>query len=394
MITELRLRNFKCFSNLQLPLAPLTLLAGLNGMGKSSVIQSLLLLRQSWEADDLHNGRLLLSGELTDLGTGVDILFEKADEDSIGIGLSAEIGEIRKVVEADFYYEYKRESDLLLSQNTSEMHSKQLDLMGEVGGARLSLFGSEFHYIFAERFGPRKMLPLSETHAREKKIGVRGEFVLQFLISHGKSIAISKNDPRYVGDKLEGENDHSSLLINQVDAWLQEISPGSHLTIDSIRRADSALGGFEFDQPKDVRTRAFRATNVGFGLSYVLPVIVALLAAPSGAIVLLENPEAHMHPKGQTRLGQLSARAAAAGVQVIVETHSDHFMDGARIDIRNGTLEKSKAAFHYFERHGVQASALTPKIDDEGRMDSWPTGFFDQHEENLTQLLAPKKRVG
>ena len=88
MITELRLQNFKCFRDLHLPLAQFTLLAGLNGMGKSSVIQSILLLRQSWRSGDLQAARLLLNGELTELGTGHDILLDGADEDQISIGLT------------------------------------------------------------------------------------------------------------------------------------------------------------------------------------------------------------------------------------------------------------------------------------------------------------------
>lgn len=246
-------------------------------------------------------------------------------------------------------------------------------------------FGNAFHYIFAERFGPRKMLPLSEAHARVQDLGSHGQYVLHFLLAHGRKIELEKGDPRLTPNA-------GRTLLDQVDAWLQEISPGCHLNIDPVPRADSALSGFEFDRPGDVKTRAFRATNVGFGLSYALPVIVALLAAPADALILLENPEAHMHPRGQTRMGQLAARAAAAGVQVILETHSDHVLDGARLCIRDGQLAPNKAAFHYFERKGAEAFVTTPKIDADGRLDQWPNGFFDQHDENLAHLLAPKSK--
>lgn len=390
MITEIRLRNFKCFKSLDLTLAPLTLLAGLNGMGKSSVIQSLLLLRQSWLTNDLPHGRLQLSGEYTDLGTGGDVLFEFAEEDAIGIGLTAKSEWDFENNKVDFLFEHDVNADLLVGKWNEKTRSEQENFMEPLIDAPQALFGGEFHYIFAERFGPRKMLPLSERDVRRKNIGIRGEFVFHFLLAHGTDIVISRKDPRFSTNVKTSDEKQSSLLINQVDAWLQDISPGCHLTIDPVRRADFALGGFKFDQPLDVPTRPFRTTNVGFGLSYVLPVIVALLAASEGSMVLLENPEAHMHPKGQTRLGQLAARAAAAGVQVIVETHSDHFMDGARIDIRDGVLTPDKAAFHYFERKGVEASVVTPAVDSEGRMDFWPEGFFDQHQENLMQLLAEK----
>ncbi|SFC30633.1 DUF3696 domain-containing protein [Collimonas sp. OK412] len=388
MISHISLKNFKCFRSLELPLRGLTLLAGLNGMGKSSVIQSLLLLRQSWQSGDLYNGRLDLGGALTDLGTGNDILFEGAEKDSIEIGIvfereNSEFDNIR----IDFEFMYNKEGNQLATLTGRGLEKNINDQVLQAVKNSLPPFGGRFHYIFAERFGPRKMLPLSESHIREFNIGIRGEYVFHMLIEHGKGIVLSADDPRI---SSSSSTPAGLALIDQVDAWLQEISPGSHLAIEAIRNADSAVGGFFFDRPGDVATRAFRTTNVGFGLSYVLPVIVALLAAPKGALVLLENPEAHMHPMGQTRLGQLAARAAAAGVQVIIETHSDHVMDGVRIDVRSEILDAQNAAFHFFERKGAEAHVVSPMIDADGRLDSWPNGFFDQHNENLAHLLAPK----
>ncbi|MBC3921023.1 DUF3696 domain-containing protein [Undibacterium sp. CY18W] len=441
MISEIRLANFKCFKQLSLPLGMFTLLTGLNGMGKSSVIQSILLMRQSWLSGDLKTGRLALNGELTELGTGYDVLFEGADADQVGIGLNAytktEAGMSSKIA-IDFWYSYDQKSDRLTSilpdiavnremknilssshfetvqeliQDPASLATLKIIASTEEQGLlwqgisqlqaqdqwikavereAISPFGGQFHYVFAERFGPRKMLPLSETHVRGENLGLHGEYVLHFLLEYGKKILLDHDDPR-----LFSKPEIPRSLEAQVDAWLQEISPGSHLSIEAIRKADSVLSGFEFDRPGDIKTRAFRATNVGFGLSYVLPVIVALLSAEKGAMVLLENPEAHMHPRGQTRLGQLAARTAAAGVQVIMETHSDHIMDGARIDIRQGgigRLAAAHAAFHYFEREGAMAKVTSPNISDDGRLDNWPAGFFDQHDENLIELLAPKTK--
>ena len=98
-----------------------------------------------------------------------------------------------------------------------------------------------------------------------------------------------------------------------------EISPGVQLSITGVPEADIARGAFTFGREGSLRSPEYRPTNVGFGLSYVLPVLVALLAAPPGGLVIIENPEAHLHPHGQTMMGELCARAAAAGVQVIIE---------------------------------------------------------------------------
>jgi predicted ATPase len=371
MIRQLRLHNFKCFKDLNLPLAPATLLAGLNGMGKSSVVQAMLLLYQSFESGDLAAGRLLLCGDFVDLGSGVDVLYEDADDDAIEIGLKVERKPL--LLEYQFRFIYDRKSDRLQEPDVSTTGADD-------GTGRL--FAGGFSYLSAERLGPRKTLPLSESRVRKADIGVRGEYFLHLLLEHGASL-LPENDPRL-------RDAPSRQLADQVDAWLQEASPGSHLDFEAVRAADIAISGFKFDRPGDVQSRRFRATNVGFGLSYSLPVIVALLSSKPSSTVIIENPEAHLHPKGQTRLGQLAARTAAAGVQVIIETHSDHFMDGLRIDVHDGRLAPDKAAIHYFVRKGIEASVQSPTIDNDGRLSEWPEGFFDQYDQNLARLLAPR----
>jgi predicted ATPase len=380
MISALTLGNFKCFRKLELPLRRFTLLAGLNGMGKSSVIQSLLILRQSFLSKAFLEDRLDLAGELADLGTGQDVLLDGATEDLITIGL--EWSESEGIhPPAVFKFAYDRTSDRLQFINRSE-HPWIAKASVALGGKRQPFVGG-FQYLCAERLGPRKFLPLVESHARRRDLGGRGEYVLHLLLEHGGEL-LGEDDPRII-DKADGRT-----LRQQVEAWLQDVSPGAMLGMEPVRAADAVIGSFSFKRSGDVPTMALRPTNVGFGLSYGLPVIVALLASPPDALVLLENPEAHMHPRGQTRLGQLAARAAAAGVQVIAETHSDHFMDGVRIDVREGLLDPKDAAFHYFDRVGAEAQVISPEIDQDGVLSDWPTGFFDQRDENLIRLLAPR----
>ena len=178
-------------------------------------------------------------------------------------------------------------------------------------------------------------------------------------------------------------------MIEVVERWLQEVTPGVHLHLDPVSAADALIAGFSFDRPGDVATRRYRATNVGFGLSYTLPVLLALLS-DAGTLCLIENPEAHLHPRGQTMLAELAARASTAGVQILVETHSDHFMDGVRIAVRDGLISPEGVVFHYFERVDGATVVSSPQIDTDGRLSTWPSGFFDQHEENLAKLLAPR----
>jgi predicted ATPase len=117
--------------------------------------------------------------------------------------------------------------------------------------------------------------------------------------------------------------------------------------------------------------------------------LVALLSAKRGYLVLLENPEAHLHPRGQSKMGELIARATLVGAQIIVETHSDHIMNGIRVAARRQLIKPESAAFHFFQRaeNGRDIDVETPELDEEGRLDYWPKNFFDEWKANLDKLL-------
>ena len=377
MLRKIKLVNFKCFENLELICTPLTLLCGLNGMGKSSVLQALLVLRQSFAAGELQEGRLVLSGEQADLGTGQDLLYEYAETDTDIVELELYRDDVSTPFKVAF--DYSVASDQLQSRAITDRKKSSLVMLGQWG--KVPPLGGGLAYISAERIGPRKFYSLSETFARLGYLGARGEYALNYLLARQKE-TLSSNDPRCSGLGELG-------VLQVVDLWLQKISPNVHLELDTIKEADAILSGFSFYRPGDVPTRRYRAMNAGFGLSYTLPVLTALLSPP-GTLCLIENPEAHLHPQGQTRLADLAVRASLAGVQVIAETHSDHFIDGVRIAVRDGLIPPDQTAIHYFERDGVKTVVSSPQVDAEGRLSSWPAGFFDQHEENLARLLAPK----
>ena len=371
MLQLIRLKNFKCFEGLELACSPLTLLCGMNGMGKSSVLQALLVLRQSAISGELSKGRLVLGGELADLGTGRDVLCEGAETNTVDFELQDE----RAIKPCRLSFEYSRDSDQLSASQASVDYA---------GGEWRSIppLGGHVFYVGAERIGPRKIYDRSDVLARQSNLGTRGEYAWNYLYARQNEI-MANTDPRCPKPPVGRQ------LLNVVDYWLQEITPSAHIGLDEVSNADAVIAGFSFDRPGDVPTLRYRATNVGFGLSYTLPVFMALLAPP-GSLCLIENPEAHLHPRGQTKLAELAARAALAGVQVIVETHSDHFMDGVRIAVREGLIPSDQTAFHYFEREGAKTVVSSPQVGADGRLSEWPAGFFDQHEQNLARLLAPK----
>jgi predicted ATPase len=178
----------------------------------------------------------------------------------------------------------------------------------------------------------------------------------------------------------------SQNLKNQVEAWIGEISPGTRIEIESHSAIDLVSLQYSYGL-----SNPYRSTNVGFGITYILPIIVALLFATPDTLIILENPEAHLHPKGQSKMGELLALVASYGIQIIVETHSDHILNGIRRAVRQEKLNAQNVQIHYFERHShnglASTKVISPKLDQDGRIDIWPEGFFDQSEKDLMELL-------
>lgn len=135
----------------------------------------------------------------------------------------------------------------------------------------------------------------------------------------------------------------------------------------------------------------YRPTNIGFGVTYVLPVILALLKAETGSIVVLENPECHLHPKGQRMIGELIARCVSSGVQIFLETHSDHVLNGIRIAAKKELINHEDVALFFISRPidscDKQSIIQQPKILKNGKLDFWPDDFFDEWEKALDDIL-------
>ncbi|MBD2206194.1 DUF3696 domain-containing protein [Calothrix sp. FACHB-1219] len=366
MINSLKLKNFKAFEDQLLDLKNLTLLSGLNSTGKSSTLQALLLLRQSYLQDLLPDKGLALNGEFVSIGTAQDALFEGAKDDSIGFELMWTNG-----THGIWLFNYNQEADVLAL--ASELTSSNI--------YQLSLFNDKFHYLQAERIGTRTYFEISDFQVRQhKQLGTKGEYTAHFL-----SIYRDQDIPNA---NLSHPSATSLNLRDQVEAWLGEISPGTRLEIKS--NSDMDLVSFQYTYGL---SNPYRATNVGFGITYTLPIIVAVLASEPDTLILVENPEAHLHPRGQAKMGELLALAASCGVQVVIETHSDHVLNGIRLAVHDGKLEPEDVQLHYFQRQEKQGQAYTkvvsPHIDRDGRIDRWPDGFFDEWEKSLDALLEP-----
>ena len=270
MLQKIKLTNFKCFDSLELMCAPVTLLCGLNGMGKSSVLQALLVLRQSGVSGELDRGHLVLSGELASLGTGQDVLFEGAESDVVAF----ELYDSAASEPCYLAFDYSRGADQLsadLVAVSDSLVSPQIrggvsQGIPPMGGQWRGIppLGGHMVYLNAERLGPRKFYDRSEVFARHGNLGSRGEYAWNHLYARQSEIMASA-DPRCP------ELSTGRRMLDVVDHWLQEITPGAHVGLSAVQNADSVIAGFSFDRPGDVASRRYRTTNVGFGLSYTLP---------------------------------------------------------------------------------------------------------------------------
>lgn len=376
MLTRLVLESFKCFEELELELRPFTLLSGSNSGGKSSVIQALVLLahtlsRREWSTS------LLLDGHELGLGSAADVLNQRSARRRLGIG----VGTNDQEVSWSFAAEDRRALSVDLVAATMDGEDIEIappirwllpTAMAELSSVVAAL--RRLSWITAERTGPRELLPLRDppSHAH---VGYRGELAAGLL--HWR--ADEPIRPELCIERVP------PTLFHQVRARMQEFFPGCDLRVSPIEGASAVSLRLRSDPRSDFQ----RPQNVGFGLTQLFPIVVALLAAREGDCLLIENPEVHLHPRAQQHIGWLLSLVAASGVQVIAETHSDHVLNGVRLASKAGQLRADDTSLHFFahDPDGGQVRLVSPTIDADGRLSEWPDGFFDQFDIALSELL-------
>jgi predicted ATPase len=373
MITSIALTNFKCFKSLTLELAALNVFAGMNGAGKSTVIQSLLALRQSWESESLHRCRIQLNGKLAELGTAGEVYCAEPSSEFIELSfLSAKLG---------------RRLELKCRQ--SELHSKdyvlQVDPAWNTGDNDFELFQEPFNYLNAERVGPRKTMQIPPDDGHQYWVGRCGENAAHIVAS----LELRK---RQVQSELtlEGADEKTFPLLHyQWVLWMERLFPGFAADSEVYTMADQVRIGLAL-QRKSGQSLYVRPPNTGFGLSYVVGVIVAGLVASPDTVLIVENPEAHLHPKAQSGIGEFLARVAAGGAQVFVETHSEHVLNGMRRMVKQTVLTPEKIRLHYFTntKESIEPTVTTIPVSETGDISHWPEGFFDQLDRDLSILFG------
>lgn len=420
MLNKLTLQNFKLFKDkTEFPLSKINLLTGVNGRGKSSVLQPFLLLMQS-PGHDRNTDNIQFNGNCVNLGYFVDVknientvkepliflfnfssqllnyyieytIIHSPDENLIGQIVLIKIG--GEISGQTFLYEIIQsgnEFDLIDKiANTSTKFSALFDLFipsqyqTDVTRAIYNTLPFlKIHYISADRIGP-KLFYTSQSQKKFDSTGSLGENTISTLF-HCRNNQVESSFIDYIGvfyNVVPAELE--TTVEGQTNFWLDKIFNGAKYEIKEV--VDTNLLTF-FVSP-DGSFNYHKPTNVGYGFSYILPILVSGLISKPGEIMIIENPEAHLHPYAQSIIAKFLTLVALKGVQVIIESHSEHILNGLRISVFEDVISSEDLNVLYFDRDG-QDPFIKIEMNDDGGIRNWPKDFFDQSTNDLNYLLG------
>lgn len=373
MINILSIKNFKALKNIDLDIYPLNILSGINGVGKSSLIQVLLLLKQTIEAGKVDEG-LLLKGKYIDIGRAKDVFSDGANIEE-GISIYLEIGE--DYTDLNYKYSKELESEFILPLKTKDISDSFI---------KSDIFQKRCSYLKSYRISPEIKYSLTSDN-NENDIGISGEFTTQFLAPEPDDNPTHTEKKVKLKELIKASNDD---LTTNVSKWLTILS-------ENIQVQPSINKDYEFSsikyrfQTANEYTNWYSSLNVGYGFTSVLPIVVKVLSAKKGDIIIIENPEDQLHPKAQSKLGYMFAIAANAGVQLFVETHSDHIINGIRVAVKNKNIKPDEVGILFFERKKEseyhESKIIRLNIDESGSIEEYPKDFLDEWDKQLDELL-------
>lgn len=364
---NLSIEGYKCFKeNTTFEFNNITLLTGSNSAGKSSVIQSLLLLKKisqgsiseqyPWIDIDLNDSNYALElGTYDDIKTRSDNDYESffnSEPTDISFGLNEGTADIKLEDNTNAERNVKVYSD----EMSVESFKKNLN--------------SGFVYLNAERMSP---------HYEYKN-----KDYADFCDCHGENTGnvIQKHENDNCSIARAYSNSDKNKWSIELDKWIDYIFPG--VAVEII-----PSGGDQYQ----VKMLGNAATNVGFGITYALPILVSGLTVPEGGLLIVENPEAHLHAKAQSNMGYFLARMAAAGVRVIIETHSEHIVNGIRRMIVEGKTEMSHEdmTIYFFQNYNGEKDIMEITMDEFGNLSDFPEDFFDQIRQDTLAIIRTNR---
>jgi predicted ATPase len=390
MVEQIKIKNFKLFEKQVVfdNLRALNLLTGINGRGKSSFLQSMLLMNQSILKNE-NTKSLVLKGDNINVGTTDDaknsnvsisetISFEFINEEGSHHYDFVPQGRGEDMIPIDKFKHF-RSGDMIEATSRDEWYNMLPALFGRY--LSLGKILRNLQYVAANRIEPRLRYESDSPNRvkpnatncvcvldNHKDDTVRNEYldVLAEVFPSWKRMGI-------VADISLG---------GQVEYWLTKMFGETKVVTSYVKEADV----YTLQYKTLSRQGSFKPTNVGYGYSYVLPILVAGLIAQKDDILIVENPEAHLHPQGQSVIAKFLACIAMSGVQVFVETHSEHILNGIRVLMRQDVLTPQDVSVKFFFENEKFYKEII--INEKGEVQDWPQDFFDQEEHDLDVLLS------
>ncbi|KYL34914.1 hypothetical protein A2I98_08790 [Pseudoalteromonas agarivorans] len=358
MIESVELENFKCYRSQPFPLSKLTVFCGSNSSGKSTVIQAFLLYYQNMINGNIGRKRIDFMGELINLGALEDVQCKKPGSKflKVKIGKSSLVIDCEKFADSD--YSVALEDDV-------ELENELLD--------------KGFVYISADRYGPKNSSDIKFSRAAFD-VGIYGQYAFSEFDRLRDTNVINKNLAR----DITGEDKESYTVGEVLNSAMKKICPDFHIDTKKVAEMDKVTTKYS-----SVMGGRIRPSNVGFGFSCMFPIVLSGVCLAPGSILIVENPEVHLHPNAQSQLAQFLSYVSRNGVQILIETHSDHIINGIRVFTKHHPDFSGKAVINSISR---KSEAIDPKInniklDKHGRFDSIEEGFFDQIQKDLMELF-------
>lgn len=337
------------------------MLTGLNGRGKSTILQALLT---AWHSLKEGADYLILDNEYVKVGSAEEILPWYLDDRKVCLSLS---------VDGESY---------ILSSTEVKNEEASDDIVHLVDDASRELvFLPHLHYLSADRMPKSDIFYTASQAVKKRTLSRRygdGMATARFLYEYGhEGLEVPE---------LGFKGCTSQTLMGQANAWLKIISPDLNFHVNrlgnqyQIRYTSVNMPGMPLSS---------NAINVGFGITYALPMITAILSSSPGDVVIIETPEAHIHPAGQARLMDLCSLAAANGIQIILETHSDHIINGVLRNVKQKTISPENVAVLFFDKEEStdEPEIYNMPITEKGRITTPRKNFFDQYRSDLRALL-------
>jgi len=423
MFTHLQLKNFKAWKDTgEVTLKPVTMILGTNSSGKSTLIQSLLLLKQTVRSPDRTVHLNLGGDEVNDLfhfGGFDDVLYQGVEglrQFSIGFKFKSIWSNRVNVGSFDCTYGQTSTGSVTIQALDLRTSERKFRAIRRDKGAFSIVVDDESQPRFKGRnFTPERSIAFSADAiadlnqdgavVEDLSLAIRRElegisYLGPLRRKPERDYPWNKTKPGEVGidgrsavdallasSLLRGEE--QNYIVNGVSHWLKRMKVADSLEVRQQGRSNR----YELIVHRD--GVACNLRDVGIGVSQVLPVLVVSYFAPRGSTIILEEPEIHLHPLAQSILAELFVKISQERqVQFIVETHSEHLFRRMQTLIAKKEFSKDNAALYFVARDKNAAQLSDLEIDKYGRLKNWPKGFFgDAMGETREQARATFERM-